>query len=88
MLKAVLKNGVIYPVEALPPEWADGKELEVNDPSGSAASAASEADAWFSRMETLVADMSPEEDSRLQEAIDKVRREAKERARRKLGLPA
>ena len=29
MPRAVLKNGVIYPLEPLPPEWADGQELEV-----------------------------------------------------------
>src|SRR5437016_2245247 len=29
MPKAVLKNGVIYPLEPLPPEWADGRELRV-----------------------------------------------------------
>lgn len=36
MAKAVLKNGVIRPLEPLPPEWADGQELEAfvaqNDP--------------------------------------------------------
>jgi hypothetical protein len=87
MPKAVLKNGVIYPVEPLPSDWADGKELEVNDPSD-AAVAAGEADAWFAKMEALVADMTPEEDARLQSAIDEIRCEAKERARRKMGLSA
>ena len=27
MPRAVLRNGVIYPLDPLPPDWADGKEL-------------------------------------------------------------
>ena len=27
MPKAVLKNGMIYPLEPLPPEWTEGQEL-------------------------------------------------------------
>ena len=86
MPKAVLKNGVIYPLEPLPPEWTDGLELEVREPTPSKAEA-ERADAWFSKMETLVADMTPEEDARLQSAVDDVRRQAKEIARRQAGGP-
>jgi hypothetical protein len=31
MLKALLKNGVIYPLEPLPADWKDGKELRVEE---------------------------------------------------------
>jgi hypothetical protein len=34
MPKAVLKNGVILPLEPLPPEWADGRELSVDSVIG------------------------------------------------------
>jgi hypothetical protein len=29
MLRALLKNGVIYPLEPLPSNWKDGKELRI-----------------------------------------------------------
>jgi hypothetical protein len=86
MPKAVLKNGVIYLLEPLPTEWSEGEELEVNKPS-EGASLPDAADQWFARMETLVADMTPEEDARLQAAIDALRRESKERARRVMESP-
>ena len=79
MPKAVLKNGVIVPLEPLPAEWSDGQELEVREPTLDAV----DADAWFARMEALVADMTPEEDTQLQAAVDDVRRHAKEEARRR-----
>jgi hypothetical protein len=84
MPKAVLKNGVIYPLELLPAEWRDGQELDVRESTLDAA----EADAWFARMEALVADMTPEEDACLQAAVEDVRRQAKELARRKGGEPS
>ena len=30
-MKAVLKNGVIYPREPIPPNWREGTELEVKE---------------------------------------------------------
>ena len=29
MIRAVYRNGVIYPAEPVPPEWMDGQELRV-----------------------------------------------------------
>lgn len=36
-IKAVLRNGVIQPVEPLPSDWAEGQELLVEEPSPSSA---------------------------------------------------
>lgn len=35
-MKAVLRNGVICPVEPVPPDWSDGTELDVRQALGSA----------------------------------------------------
>ena len=32
-IKAVLRHGVIQPIEPLPPDWADGQELVVEEPN-------------------------------------------------------
>lgn len=29
MIRAVYRNGVIYPAEPVPPEWSDGQEVRV-----------------------------------------------------------
>ena len=31
MIRAVIKNGVIQPVEPLPTDWEDGREVVVDD---------------------------------------------------------
>src|SRR5438067_297805 len=67
MLKAILKNGVIQPLEPLPPDWTEGMELEVQKATGTLPSEA--ADDWFARMEELCADSTPEDEARLQEAL-------------------
>jgi hypothetical protein len=92
MPRAVLKNGVIHPLEPLPPEWADGKELmveaasidedDVHDPVRDAEFA----DRWFNEMERLCADSTPEEEAALQAALDEIRRQGKELMRKEMGL--
>jgi hypothetical protein len=84
MPSAVLKNGLIYPVEPLPPEWIEGQELEVQEvqdgtPSGLAR--------WYQELEALCAANDPEDDARLQAALEEAHREAKEFMRRRMGLP-
>ena len=57
MLKAVLRKGVIVPLEPLPPEWEEGAALEVSKTDG----ALLDIDAWAQSMNKLCAD-SPVED--------------------------
>jgi hypothetical protein len=84
MPRAVLKNGIICPVEPLPADWAEGQELWVE--------AAREGkpepiDDWYRELEEAVAAIDPEDERRFHEAISEVRRQAKEQARREMGLP-
>lgn len=86
MPRAVLKNGVIYPLEPLPPEWADGQELEVA-PARPPEDGPEAIEQWAREMEVLCADSDPEDEARMLAAIEEQRREAKAQARREMGLP-
>ena len=83
MIKAILENGVIRPVEPLPPDWREGQELTVD--AGAEPTAAS-ADAWADDLETGAARISLEDHERFMRAIEEHRREAKEFVRRQWGL--
>jgi hypothetical protein len=83
MPRAILKDGVIYPIEPLPPEWADGRELVIEEAKSEAAD---RIDRCYDEIEAIAAGMDPRDDERLMRAVAQVRREAKEVARREMGL--
>ncbi len=80
MTKAIVKNGVIYPLEPLPPEWRDGTELRVEllNPGDTI----SATDRWMDEVEALVAQIDPADDAIFGKAIAAIRNEAKELARK------
>ncbi len=85
MLKAVLKNGVILPLEPLPPEWADGRELNVE--SATADNEEEDFDAWFRELQTLVAQNDVADLIRVENAIKEADDQAKALVRKEMGLP-
>jgi len=88
MTRALLKNGVIYPLEPLPAEWRDGQELRVESADGFEAPESSPADLDrdFAELAALCAAADPAEDERCQQALDEAKRLAKEQVRRQMGL--
>jgi hypothetical protein len=84
MPRAVLKNGLIYPMEPLPADWAEGQELWVEAASKDQLE---HIDQWYRELEEAVAEIDPEDERRLHEAIQEVRHQAKDQARREMGLP-
>ncbi len=86
MPRAVLKNGVLYPLEPLPPEWMDGQEVEVT-PVLPAEESPEGIERWAEEMEALCADSDPEDEARMLAAIEEQRREDKAQVRREMGLP-
>jgi hypothetical protein len=83
LLKAVLRQGVIIPLEPLPPEWEEGAALEVakaNAPS-------LEVDAWAKSMNQLCADSSMDDEEVMRRAIMEHRQQAKTQVCREMGLP-
>jgi hypothetical protein len=83
MLKAILRNGTIVPLEPLPTEWEEGSTLEVAKTDA----ANVDVDAWAKLMDRLCADSPAEEEARMQAAIDEQRRQAKAQTRREMRLP-
>jgi len=83
MLKAILRNGAIVPLEPLPTEWEEGAPLEV----AKASAGTMDIDAWAKMMDELCADSSAEDEERMQAAIAEHRRQAKAQTRREMGLP-
>ena len=74
MPRAIMRDGVIYPIERVPPEWADGRELWVEE---ARPETPEEIDKLFEELNALCAQNDPEDDKRLAEAIAEVRRQAK-----------
>lgn len=83
MLRAVLRQGSIVPLEPLPPDWQDGAALEV----AKTESPGVDIDAWAKSMNELCADSSQEEEQTMRRVIEEHRRQAKEQVRREMGLP-
>jgi hypothetical protein len=67
MPKAVLKNGVISPVEPLPPEWADGQELRVE--AAADEDEDEDLEAWYNEFQALVALDDPNDGARVEQTI-------------------
>jgi hypothetical protein len=84
MLKAVLRQGVITPIEPLPPEWEERAVLDIARTDA----APRDIDAWASTMNQLCADSSLEDEEAMRRAINEHRQQAKVQVRRKMGLPS
>jgi hypothetical protein len=84
MLKAVLRQGVIVPLEPLPREWEDGDALEV----AKAYVPTADIDSWAKSMQLLCADSSSNDEATMHRAIEEHRQQAKAQVRRDMGLPS
>jgi hypothetical protein len=82
-MKAIVKNGAIEPQEPLPIEWLEGTMLEIERTSE--LEAIDPTDAWMDEVEKCASAQDPEDDYRMQQAIDEERRLAKELARQGKG---
>jgi hypothetical protein len=83
MLKAVVRQGAIVPLQPLPPEWEEGTTLEV----ARAEAPPVDIDEWARSMNQLCADSSPEDEETMRRAIEEHRQQAKAQVRREMGLP-
>ncbi len=50
MIRAVVQNGMIRPLDPIPPDWTEGHELVVEDAS---ASSVEDLDAWYRELQEL-----------------------------------
>ncbi len=84
-IKAVLRRGIIQPVEPLPSDWADGQELVVEAPRSSRDEA--EIARWAQELDTATAQLPAEEHTRFQKALGEIEKESKEAVRRQWEQP-
>jgi hypothetical protein len=88
MIRAMVQNGIIQPLEPLPASWRDGQEVVVEDAAVQSANAADDFDQWAEDMKQLTADLSdPEEWAQIEAALAEADRENKALVRREMGLP-
>jgi hypothetical protein len=83
MLKAVLRHGIIVPLEPLPPEWGEGTALEVAPADAPQVNI----DEWAKCMSQLCADGSRDDEEVMRRAIRDHQQQAKAQVRREMGLP-
>jgi hypothetical protein len=83
-IKAILRNGSIQPLEPLPPDWAEGKELLVED---SALGSGEDLIEWAREIDEAARELPPEEHARFREALDALERQSKDAVRREWEIP-
>jgi predicted DNA-binding antitoxin AbrB/MazE fold protein len=87
MIRAVVKNGVIQPLEPLPADWKEGREVIVDDLAEKLPSESDEFDKWSEDMKTLTADLDdPQEWQEIQAVLAEADRQNKALVRREMGL--
>ena len=85
MIRAIVQNGEIRPLEPLPAEWNEGHEVIVEDAESTAIEAL---EAWYRELQRLgPAEYEPGEWKHMQELLNEADHQAKALVRREMGLP-
>lgn len=84
MVKAILENGAIRPLEPLPVHWSEGQELLIEELQ--VAPSPEELAQWARGIEETARKIPQSDHEALAAALDEQRRESKEKVRRQMGL--
>lgn len=85
MIRAILKNGVIQPIDPLPPDWQEGQELSIDSlPNGSDDPEAIRR--WADELRRRAAEVPEEDHARVAELLAEQDRIAKDSVRKQMGL--
>ncbi len=87
MIRGVIKEGVIQPLDPLPHDWREGQRVKVEvtadfEPS----SDPGESGRWYEEMEAMADSVSQEDIDRMNRAIAEADEQAKAFVRRQMGL--
>jgi hypothetical protein len=86
VIRAIIDHGQIRPLEPLPSDWVDGRELQVLE--AESRNALEEPDMWSAEMDRLAAELDdPEDWARIDAALAEADMQAKSYVRREMGLP-
>jgi hypothetical protein len=78
MPRAIFKNGMIYPLEPLPPEWSDGRELLVEDAQEPDESPEA-IDKWYQELQAMEPPLKdPKEIEQFQTFLSEIRQRDRE----------
>lgn len=83
-IKAVLRHGVIQPIDPLPSDWVDGQELVVEEPQSNSAIDVAK---WSAELDVATAQIPAEEHDRFLHALEQIERESKEAVRQQWTNP-
>ena len=84
MIRAIVKNGIIQPTEALPADWSEGRTVTVEELDETADTL----EQWVNDMNSLTAELDDlEEWQRIESALAEADGQAKSQVRREMGLP-
>jgi len=84
-IKAILRNGLIQPLEPLPATWGEGQELVVEEPE--AMGAAVRLEDWAKDLDAAAGKVPASEHERFRQALEEIERESKEAVAREWGMP-
>jgi hypothetical protein len=88
MIRAMVKDGIIQPLEPLPPEWQNGHEVAVGDVAEQQGNGADDFDRWAEEMNRLTAQLNdPMEWEQIEAVLAEADRQNKNLVRREMGLP-
>jgi hypothetical protein len=85
-IRAIIRDGRIQPIEPIPPDWAEGQELVVEEPGVDAVK--EKVDQWANELEAAAARLPTEEHDQFRCALEQIERESKEAVRREWQLPS
>ena len=85
MIRAIIAHGAIVPRDPLPADWQEGTEvtIEKSISSGPLENGFGPTDAWMDEVEAIAAQGDPEDDRRLEAALQVVHAREKELARKR-----
>src|SRR5260370_11881394 len=85
MLKAIVSDGEIHPLEPLPADWQEGQRLRV-EKADDGETPVEEIDRDFAVLANLCEASEPADEEQMERALQDAHRQAKERVRRHSGL--
>jgi hypothetical protein len=86
MIRAIVRGGLIHPLDPLPAEWQEGQKITLTG-KVIAEPDAEEAQRWYQDMAKLTAKLKdPNEWCRFEEALAEQKRISKEQMRKEMGL--
>ena len=83
-IKAILRHGIIQPIDPLPSGWEDGQELVVEEPQPSGTADLSK---WSAELDAATAKIPAEEHDRFLHALDQIELDSKEAVRKQWKQP-